>query len=68
MNNRCLDKTARTLLQLLNIAINGRVQSLESDVNWSSVLKLAQQQGVRGVAYEALELLKCEGSDRKSVV
>lgn len=62
MNNRCLNKSARTLLQLLNIAINGHVQPLESDVNWSSVLKLAQQQGVRGVAYEALELLKREGS------
>ena len=53
-----IDKSAETLLQLLNISINGRVRAVGDKVDWQNVMKLAQKQGVRGLAYEALELLK----------
>ena len=66
MSKRSMNKSARTLLQLLNIAMNKYAQPIEGDVDWPSVLKLAQQQGVRGVAYEAMELLKRDGSVDKN--
>ena len=53
-----IDKSAKTLLLMLNIAINRRVQRIDNPVDWQDVLILAQKQGVRGLAYEALELLK----------
>lgn len=53
-----MDRSVETLLHLLTIAINGRPQKLALDSDWERVLQLAQKQGVRGLAYEALEILK----------
>lgn len=58
-----MDKSAKTLLRLLDIAINGNVKEIDDNVDWRNVLLLAQKQGVRGLAYEALELLKQEDAD-----
>lgn len=58
MRQMSIDQSAETLLQLLNISINGRVRAVGDKVDWQNVMKLAQKQGVRGLAYEALELLK----------
>lgn len=54
------DNAAIILLQLLSIAINRKCFILDDNVDWRNVLILAQKQGVRGVVYEALELLKQE--------
>ena len=54
------DNAAIILLQLLSIAINRKCFILYDNVDWRNVLLLAQKQGVRGLAYEALELLKQE--------
>ena len=54
------DNAAIILLQLLSIAINRKSFILDDNVDWRNVLILAQKQGVRGVVYEALELLKQE--------
>lgn len=54
------DNAAIKLLQLLSIAINRKSFILDDNVDWRNVLILAQKQGVRGVVYEALELLKQE--------
>lgn len=57
--NNTTNNTPDTLLQLLKMAINHRAEDLlPTDITWPSVLKMAQQQGVRGLTYEALELLK----------
>ena len=53
-----MGKNADTLLLLLSIAINKRAHAITGRVNWLKVLSLAELQGVRGLAYEALELLK----------
>lgn len=58
MRQMSIDQSAETLLQLLNISVNGRVWAVGDKVDWQNVMKLAQKQGVRGLAYEALELLK----------
>lgn len=60
MRENTMDKSAKTLLRLLDIAINGNVKEIDDNVDWRNVLLLAQKQGVRGLAYEALELLKQE--------
>ena len=60
MRENTMDKSSKTLLQLLDIAINGNVKEIDDNVDWRNVLLLAQKQGVRGLAYEALELLKKE--------
>ena len=60
MSGTTMDKSAKTLLRLLDIAINGNVKEIDDNVDWRNVLILAQKQGVRGLAYEALELLKQE--------
>lgn len=60
MRENTMDKSSKTLLQLLDIAINGNVKEIDDNVDWRNVLILAQKQGVRGLAYEALELLKQE--------
>ena len=57
------DNAAIILLQLLSIAINRKCFILYDNVDWRNVLLLAQKQGVRGLAYEALELLKHEDTD-----
>lgn len=57
------DNAAIILLQLLSIAINRKCFILDDNVDWRNVLILAQKQGVRGLAYEALELLKQEDAD-----
>ena len=54
------DNAAIILLQLLSIAINRKCFILNDNVDWRNVLILAQKQGVRGLVYEALELLKQE--------
>ena len=63
MSRTTMDKSAKTLLRLLDIAINGNVKEIDDNVDWRNVLLLAQKQGVRGLAYEALELLKQEDAD-----
>ena len=60
MRENTMDKSSKTLLRLLDIAINGNVKEIDDNVDWRNVLLLAQKQGVRGLAYEALELLKQE--------
>lgn len=57
------DNAAIILLQLLSIAINRKCFILDDNVDWRNVLILAQKQGVRGLVYEALELLKQEDAD-----
>lgn len=57
------DNAAIILLQLLSIAINRKCFILDDNADWRNVLILAQKQGVRGLAYEALELLKQEDAD-----
>mgnify|MGYP004519000523 FL=1 len=57
------DNAAIILLQLLSIAINRKCFILDDNVDWRNVLILAQKQGVRGLAYEALEMLKQEDAD-----
>lgn len=57
------DNAAIILLQLFSIAINRKCFILYDNVDWRNVLLLAQKQGVRGLAYEALELLKQEDAD-----
>lgn len=57
------DNAAIILLQLLSIAINRKCFILDDNVDWRNVLILAQKQGVRGLAYEALELLKQEDAN-----
>ena len=57
------DNAAIILLQLLSIAINRKCFILDDNVDWRNVLLLAQKQGVRGLAYEALELLKQEDAN-----
>lgn len=57
------DNAAIILLQLLSIAINRKCFILDDNVDWRNVLILAQKQGVRGLAYEALELLKQENAE-----
>lgn len=57
------DNAAIILLQLLSIAINRKSFILDDNVVWRNVLILSQKQGVRGLAYEALELLKQEDAD-----
>ena len=52
------------LLRLICIALNGRNNHISSsNLNWNVVLQLSQKQGVRGLVYEALELLKKENAD-----
>lgn len=52
------------LLKLICIALNCRNNHISSsNLNWKVVLQLSQKQGVRGLAYEALELLKKENAD-----
>ena len=52
------------LLKLICIALNGINNHISSsNLNWKVVLQLSQKQGVRGLAYEALELLKKENAD-----
>ncbi len=63
MRENTMDKSGKTLLRLLDIAINGNVKEIDDNVDWRNVLILAQKQGVRGLAYEALELLKQEDAD-----
>lgn len=57
------DNAAIILLQLLSITINRKCFILDDNVDWRNVLILAQKQGVRGLAYEALELLKQENAE-----
>lgn len=66
MSGTTMDKSAKTLLRLLDIAINRRAQRIDDNVDWRNVLILAQKQGVRGLAYEALELLKQENTECSS--
>lgn len=63
IRNFLKDNAATILLQLLSIAINRKCFILDDNVDWRNVLILAQKQGVRGLAYEALELLKQEDAD-----
>lgn len=63
MRENTMDKSSKTLLRLLDIAINGNVKEIDDNVDWRNVLLLAQKQGVRGLAYEALELLKQKDAD-----
>lgn len=56
-----MNHAERTLLKLLDIAINQRTLPIPEYVDWPQVMKLAQRQGVRALVYEALELLKQAG-------
>lgn len=57
-----MERSVETLLQLLTVAINRQPQKIAQAVDWDRVLQLAKKQGVRGLAYEALEFLKHTGA------
>lgn len=63
MSETTMSKSTKALLALLRMAIHRHVQSVEDHVNWQEVLTLAQRQGVRGLAYEALEQMKQGGAE-----
>ena len=42
MRENTMDKSAKTLLRLLDIAINGNVKEIDDNVDWRNVLLLAQ--------------------------
>ncbi len=56
-----MDKTAEVLLSLLRTALTGCPQPVEEGADWAGVFALAGKQGVRGLAFEALELLRRNG-------
>lgn len=58
MSKQPIKESVRTLLLLLDIALNLRVQKIAEKVDWSQVMQLAKNQGVRALVFEALELLK----------
>ena len=66
MSKNTIDKSADTLLRLLAVAINRRPQKITVDVDWRVLLELAQSQGVRGLMYEALEIIKKEDPSEKN--
>ena len=55
-----MEESIEALLRLLTIAINRRPQKLAADVDWWTLLQLAQKQGICGLVYEALEIIKKE--------
>lgn len=61
-----MNSSAKNILLLLNIAINKHVQVFANEVDWEQILKTAQKQGVRGLAFEALEVLKQNNSQCSS--
>lgn len=61
-----MNSSAKNILLLLNIAINKHVQVFVNEVDWEQILKMAQKQGVRGLAFEALEVLKQNNSQCSS--
>lgn len=61
-----MNSSAKNILLLLNIAINKHVQVFVNEVDWEQILKTAQKQGVRGLAFEALEVLKQNNSQCSS--
>lgn len=61
-----MDKTAEVLLSLLRTALSGCSGPVEDNVDWQGVAALAGKQGVRGLAFEALEQLRREGASGRS--
>lgn len=61
-----MNSSAKNILLLLNIAINKHVQVFVNEVDWEQILKTAQKQGVCGLAFEALEVLKQNNSQCSS--
>lgn len=61
-----MNSSAKNILLLLNIAINKHVQVFVNEVDWEQILKTAQKQGVRGLTFEALEVLKQNNSQCSS--
>ena len=52
-----MERDIISLLSLLRIALCQQVENLGKDINWQKVNALAVNQGVRGIAFEGLELL-----------
>lgn len=44
-----MNTSAEALLQLSNIVINGRGQTIPDNADWQDVLALAKKQGIRGL-------------------
>lgn len=61
-----MEESIEALLRLLTIAINRRPQKLAADVDWWTLLQLAQKQGICGLVYEALEIIKKEDANEKN--
>ena len=60
-----MNTSAEALLQLSNIVINGRGQTIPDNADWQDVLALAKKQGIRGLVYDAFDNLKKSGADIK---
>lgn len=60
-----MNTSAEALLQLSNIVINGRRQTIPDNADWQDVLALAKKQGIRGLVYDAFDNLKKSGADIK---
>lgn len=60
-----MNTSAEALLQLSDIVINGRGQTIPDNADWQDVLALAKKQGIRGLVYDAFDNLKKSGADIK---
>lgn len=56
-----MNTSAEALLQLSDIVINGRGQTIPDNADWQDVLALAKKQGIRGLVYDAFDNLKRVG-------
>ena len=61
-----MEESVKKLLLLVKVALNDNVANIPnfsnilSNVNWQDVILLSQKQGIRGLVYEALEIIKKE--------
>ena len=60
-----MNTSAEALLQLSDIVINGRGQTIPDNADWQDVLALAKKQGIRALVYDAFDNLKKSGTDIK---
>ena len=56
-----MNTSAEALLQLSDIVINGRGQTIPDNADWQDVLALAKKQGIRGLVYDAFDTSKRVG-------
>lgn len=61
-----MKKEAEILFLLLRVAISNRSEFPPQNIDWENVFELALRQGVRGIAFEGLEIIKKEATDKLS--